>query len=352
MFTITVPGGWRAGRDDYHTIRECLEHLTKLENQVSARIAKVEKKEERTLNAPRVKCTQPHKDGTPHRHIFIAGDEEDILLLEQFYRDAALKVLPDETGADEHRFKADYPKEFYEKYGEMDKAKDAKFDKKGFSRYVSRYATRLAQKELYKIEQDDITIDKTKEILDVNVEDTWHAATGARRFSFSGLPFDYVWRSIYKQTAHDYFETAPRDNDGNILQSFESWIYDNVEDKFIDITFAVVEGNYTKFQGELAKFSCEPIYEEEQNKYGESIKKNIGVMLDNIEFLHKIEEWDICPMCNSEEFELDEEDSVRLLGTYHTEILPSRQTVGVIDYEPSGEDSLRRGDEKDAIPPP
>lgn len=339
MFTITCPGGWRAGKDEYRTIKECRDWLTTIENRVSARRAKLEKRLERKLNVAMLKATQPHKDSTPHRHNFLSGDRGDIMIMETLYKEAALQVLGDELGALEHRFKVDYVED-----GKFDlDERDSTETRINFAQYVMRYCNRFALRDISKLDIDEVSTENIEKILQKRREESWYMGTGTRRYSFAGMPPDYVWYAIYRQTHRDYFENVPTDDDGIPLRSFVQFTKEFYHDSLHKIIIAVNNGDYFTFWNEIKRLGFERLIETKKNKYGEEIEQTSGCVILGYEFLLKEIAYKI--------IEKERDDSWIFDDINDPESEPM-EPVGVIYYRPSEGDSLDHRREKDAIPPP
>ena len=340
MITITVPGSWRAGRDEYHTIRECRRWLTKIENRVAATKKKIEKKEKRTISVHMVKATQPHRDGTPHRHIFIVGTKEDIQTIYEIYRIQALKECGDEAGALEHRTKIDYAGEIFDF-----KDEDSTDNRINFAQYVMRYCQRFALRDINSLDPDNIKESDILEILEKRKEETWFMATGTRRYSFSGLPPDYVWYSIYRQTHRDYFSHCKMDDEGKPIERFFDFVTRFYPEQLHDLILAVNAGDYYAFWQRIKTLGFERIQNEKRNSYEESIKQTIGCVILGHEFLLKDIAWKIV------ETDVEKENDERMFDDMLDPDSLLINEVGVIYYRPRGSDSLDHGREKDAIPP-
>lgn len=107
MLTITTPSSMHARNTktggpnpkyDGTTPLEAQKYLTKLWAQIRAKLAR------NNLMYYGFRVAEPHHDGTPHWHILLFMPPENIKPISNIVRDYALRLNPDEPGADKYRF--------------------------------------------------------------------------------------------------------------------------------------------------------------------------------------------------------------------------------------------------------
>ncbi|RMG23915.1 MAG: hypothetical protein D6732_24295, partial [Methanobacteriota archaeon] len=295
MLTLTVPGAYRPDKDDPHSIKACRDWLTQMENRVSALVAKENKKrikqEKKPISFCGIKCTQPHKDATPHRHVILVTHEQDIGWLLDCWRNVALSIHGDEEGAAEHRCRIDLATK--------------PEDRVRMTRYASRYASRFVESKIREAvpqEAEETTIVKTvRGILEELREDAWYRASRTRRYSWFGLMPDNLWMSIRKQIVRDWRQHCPLINDDkgkripkwSISDFVQRWHKQHLPTPLFHIVEAVQNGDYHQFMKNIKHFvriknndeaelmeqnlAWENITETKKNRYGEETTKTTGV---------------------------------------------------------------------------
>lgn len=84
------------------TPRDAQAWLVNVWAQIRAKFAKGKKKG-RDIECFGLRCAEPHHDGTPHWHMVLFVAPEHLERAQQIIRDEALRDMPDELGASEHR---------------------------------------------------------------------------------------------------------------------------------------------------------------------------------------------------------------------------------------------------------
>jgi len=191
-----------------------------------------------------VRCEEPHKEGTPHRHIVILCSNEVWGEIETAFKTYFLDAdAPGESGAKKYRVKIDEPQSFDEDLGK------AVFY---CLKYIYKNTTNL---DASQFEESNDTASKCR---------AWRQDYGVRAFQFFGVGN----RTLYRQIRSKY-------SDKN--HSF-------------DIVKAALNGDWHGFINEyykLGKKNIKAISIQAINAYGESIKKITGYAFNGSTIVEK-----------------------------------------------------------------
>ena len=242
MITITCPGEFRR---DGTTIAEALDYL----RGVWARIRAAAHR--KGLKVAGAGVFQPHKDGLPHMHDFVIGPEADLAEFVEIVQEHALRLYPDEPGADEHRVDVRYE----------DRRKGR------LSSYLLRYVVRE-----YARPSEPTANDRTGSAVDA-----WYAMHHCRRIFWHGLPPDLWWESHRRCTRRQAKSRRVR----QLRKAARSGDYCRWLSEMGGVTGSSRRGRDTM-----------TLHDVRENKYEEEVKVAVGVVTDGVAIVIR-REWEI-----------------------------------------------------------
>lgn len=178
FYTITCPSRMHArlgglglpnNRYDHTTPKEAQKYLCKLWSQIRSALHR------RHINPFGFRIVEPHHDGTPHWHLLLFMPPKTVTTVREMFKRYALKVDPDESGAQEHRFKA----------VRIDPSKGSA------AGYVAKYIAKNIDGKTFPTNFDSDDPQKLAERVDA-----WARTWGIRQFQQFGGPPVGIWRQL------------------------------------------------------------------------------------------------------------------------------------------------------------
>lgn len=252
MHSMLSKGGKNNPKYDGTTPHEAQKYLTKIWSRIRAKL----KRDEIVIYGFRV--AEPHSDGTPHWHILVFADQNNIKKIRDIFAHYALEEDGEEQGAKEHRFT----------YKPIDKAKGSAIG------YIAKYISKNI--DGYAIDLDEKGLDAK---LSAERVTAWASTWGIRQFQqFGGVPVT-IWRELRRTTSE-----IPE----GILTEAHHAADSGDWAKFL-MTLGGPSPARKDLPIQLAKKECK-----EPNKYGESKGKQIfGVQSNNLIVPTRIIQWRI-----------------------------------------------------------
>ena len=204
------------------------------------------------------RVAEPHQDGTPHWHLLVFTDPNNIQAIRNIFSHYALEEDGNEEGALEHRFS----------YKPIDKSKGSAIG------YIAKYISKNI--DGYAIDKDEQGFDAKNSAERVTA---WASTWSIRQFQqFGGAPVT-IWRELRRTTAQipsgilsDAFEAADTGNWAQFLMTLGG-----ATPKRKDLPI------------QLAKTESQEI-----GKYGDPIGKKItGLIADSIALTTRTHQWSI-----------------------------------------------------------
>jgi len=265
MVTITCPGGFRAGKKHEQSIQGCIEYLRTTNKQIN------EEARKQGLKIAGLQVFQPHKDGTPHQHIYIIGSESDIISFYEIVKSRAWKTKAGDRQKyiEESRTKLDW--------------EDS--DKGSLCTYALSYVLKLSTKESEEVAGDEKILLQKEEYeqepaceKNGSAEDAFYALNRIRRIGWIGLPDDYAWEACRKVSEKRTQHSA----------------------ELSEASKAAKAGDYaewTSLMGGICVKSKDRPYKsitvEKIDKYGDTYKQYIGAELFGISIILKGNSWSL-----------------------------------------------------------
>ena len=204
------------------------------------------------------RVAEPHQDGTPHWHLLVFTDPNNLKAIRDTFSHYALEEDGHEVGALEHRFT----------FKPIDKTKGSAIG------YIAKYISKNI--DGYAIDKDELGVDAKDSAERVTA---WASTWGIRQFQqFGGAPVT-IWRELRKAKA-----CIP---EGILSKAFTAADSGNWAE------FLKLLGGATPLRKELP-IQLNKIEPEELGKYGDPVGKQItGLIADNITLTTRLHEWSI-----------------------------------------------------------
>lgn len=156
------------------TPRDAQRYLTTVWARIRSALAREE------IGVYGVRVAEPHHDGTPHWHLLLWMNPEDMERITDVMRAYALQDSPDEKGAQARRLQHEV----------IDPRRG------GAASYISKYISKNIDGEQF-VDKDLYGHDMETSARRV---EAWAAVWGIRQFQFMGLPSVTVWREVRRIT--------------------------------------------------------------------------------------------------------------------------------------------------------
>ena len=177
FFTITCPSkmhAWSQSGKQYDNYdgtspKVANDYLANLWAVIRASLAR------KSVKVYGFRIAEPHHDGTPHWHLLLFYNQQDLTTVTSVMRHYALAEDPNEPGADRHRFK----------FEEIDPAKGSA------AAYVAKYVSKNI--DGHGLEEDLYGNDAKQSAKSITA---WASIWGIRQFQQIGGPSVTVWREL------------------------------------------------------------------------------------------------------------------------------------------------------------
>lgn len=201
-----------------------------------------------------VRTVEPHHDGTPHWHMLLFVQPDQIKTALRTFRAYALQDTPDEKGAWLRRFT----------FKRIDPSKGSAVG------YLAKYISKNIDggcADGSSLDGVDYESGKSSLAASAARVRSWASANRARQFQFFGTASVTIWRELRRLTA------------------------DQVQEGLRDLFAAADGSDWAQFMRLSATAGVEPYREERKNRYGESVKVVRGITFNGQAIITRVHEW-------------------------------------------------------------
>ncbi|SPJ33463.1 replication endonuclease [Kushneria phyllosphaerae] len=294
FYTLTCPSRFHPVRSkscsrnpayDGATPRDAQGYITALWARIRAQLAREE------LGMYGLRVVEPHHDGTPHWHMLIWADADNVERINEIMRDYALADSPDEPGAQRNRLKV----------VAIDPAKGSA------AGYVAKYISKNINGQQY------MAADQYGHAMESSAPriEAWAAVWGIRQFQFVGLPSVTVWREVRRITEQQAQQlaaweeaTRPGQRVREFVRKLRTACNAGAWDQFLRLMGGPMTPrnmqpakpwNVHKCNSEGEGFSR--VTGEEtviaKGRYGEQMQVTFGVLIKGAEYLTRFYSWEM-----------------------------------------------------------
>ena len=244
------------------------------------------------------RVVEPHHDGTPHWHMALFFNPEDVDKARAIFRQWALKDSPGEKGAQEQRFDS----------------KDID-PEQGATAYLVKYLTKNidgaeGMEDELDLESNTVQEDMFVKNSQPRVE-AWATCWGIRQFQFLGGPSVTVWRELRKVKGdyiHKVAECLTEESTEKEMQTADLEGIHEAADWGDWAAFVLLMGGVMIPKAEY-KLQPWKITKEEENAYFETVEQIKGICEGVRKVITRVNEWVVRRVQRAEEKEAHRADS-------------------------------------------